>query len=99
MTAHYNSNELCRLRYVTSCASEGRAFAILLTRERYLYWFVDDVLRQVIHVPDFPLGKLMWGVVDISGNCYGIRAEIQTGKLVCLQLRRQSQIDCLYGIN
>ena len=76
----YCGKSLCNLDFVTADLTVGQSVGMLLTRGRDLHWFVDDQWKGEVHVGDYPLDELMWGVVDVYGNCNQVRAEICTGE-------------------
>ena len=76
----YNEKKLCELDFHTKDLTVGQSVGILLTRERYLHWFVDGQWRGEVHVDDYPLDGPMWGVVDVYGACKQVRADIHTGE-------------------
>ena len=61
---------------------EGDSLGMLLTLEKEVHWFVNDVWRGSVRVEDYPLDTPMWGVVDVWGRCKQVKAEICTGKLL-----------------
>ena len=60
----------------------GDSLGMLLTLEKEVHWFVNDVWRGCVRVEDYPLDTPMWGVVDVYGRCKQVKAEICTGKLL-----------------
>ncbi len=62
----------------------GDSLGMLLTLEKKVHWFVNDVWRGCVRVEDYPLDTPMWGVVDVYGygSCKQVKAEICTGKLL-----------------
>ena len=64
---------------------EGDSLGMLLTLEKEVHWFVNDMWRGSVRVEDYPLDTPMWGVVDVWGRCKQVKAEICTGKLLLVQ--------------
>ncbi len=60
----------------------GDSLGMLLTLEKEVHWFMNDVWRGCVRVEDYPLDTPMWGVVDVYGQCKQVKAEICTGKLL-----------------
>ena len=58
---------------------------MLLTLEKKVHWFVNDVWRRSVRVKDYPLDTPMWGAVDVCAGCKQVKAEICTGKLLLVQ--------------
>ncbi len=77
---YYKDKELCELGVNTSGFGVGDSLGMLLTLEKEVHWFVNDVWRGCVRVEDYP-HKPMWGVVDVFGLCKQVKAEICTGKL------------------
>ncbi len=68
----------------------GDSLGMLLTLEKEVHWFVNDVWRGCVRVEDYPLDTPMWGVVDVCVQCKQVKAEICTGKLLlCLIIAPQ----------
>ena len=91
----YNGKKLCKLDFHTNELTDGQSVGILLTRGRDLHWFVDDQWRGEVHVGDYPLDELTWGVVDVSGGCKQVRADICTGENCSLNLACTVPVDQL----
>ena len=79
------SKELCRLGFNTDALVVGDSLGMLLTLEKEVHWFVNDVWRGSVRVKDYPLDTPMWGVVDVYALCKQVKAEICTGKLLLVQ--------------
>ena len=78
----YNARRLCRLDFQTHDFGVGNSLGMLLTLEKEVHWFVNDVWRGSAHMNEHPLDTPMWGVVDLNGPCQKVKAEICTGKLL-----------------
>ena len=59
----------------------GDSIRIMMTLEKEVHFFKNDVWRGSVRVEDYPLDIPMWGVVDVYGRCNQVKAEIYTGKL------------------
>ena len=64
---------------------EGDSLGMMLTLEKEVHWFVNNVWRGSLRVEDYPLDTPMWGVVDVYAQCKQVKAEICTGKLLLVQ--------------
>ena len=64
----------------------GDSLGMLLTLEKEVHWFMNDVWRGCVRVEDYPLDTPMWGVVDVYGWCKQVEAEIYTGKLLLVRV-------------
>ena len=84
-TLHYKDKQLCDLGFRTEEFKVGDSLGMLLTLEKEVHWFVNDVWRGSVRVEDYPLDTPMWGVVDVWGRCKQVKAEICTGKLLLVQ--------------
>ena len=81
-SVYFCGSKLCGLNgFSADDLTVGRSVGILLSKDRYLHWFVDDQWRGVVDLDYYyPLDEPMWGVVDVYGRCKKIRAEICTGE-------------------
>ncbi|XP_064384539.1 probable serine/threonine-protein kinase DDB_G0271682 [Halichondria panicea] len=75
---HCKDKELCRLGFDIHDFGVGDSLGMLLTLEKEVHWFVNDVWRGSVRVEDYPLDTPMWGVVDVYGRCKQVKAEICT---------------------
>ena len=76
----FNGDHLCTLGFDINELTSGQSLGILLTKEQDFHWFVDNKYKGFTHVPDYPLDRPMWGVVDLFGKCDQIKAEICSGE-------------------
>ena len=76
----FNSSNLCGLGFDIEDLKKGQSLGILLTKGQDFHWFLDNKHKGFGHVPDYPLDRPMWGVVDLFGRCDQVRAEICTGE-------------------
>ncbi len=79
---YYKGKGLCELGLDTEDLRVGDSLGMLLTLEKEVHWFMNDVWRGCVRVEDYPLDTPMWGVVDMYGRCKQVKAEICTGKLL-----------------
>ncbi len=77
----YKDKRLCELGLDTGDFGVGDSLGMLLTLEKEVHWFMNDVWRGCVRVEDYPLDTPMWGVVDVIARCKQVKAEICTGKL------------------
>ncbi len=78
----YKDKELCELGFNTEGFGVGDSSGMLLTLEKEVHWFVNDVWRGCVRVEDYPLDTPMWGVVSVCERRKQVKAEICTGKLL-----------------
>ncbi len=72
--------KLSALGFKTEDLRVGESLGMLLTLEKKVHWFMNDVWRGCVRVEDYPTP--MWGVVNMYGRCEQVKAEICTGKLL-----------------
>ncbi len=75
----YKDKKLCDLGLNTEYFEVGDSLGMLLTLEKEVHWFMNDVWRGSVRVEDYPLDTPMWGVVDVNERCKQVKAEICTG--------------------
>ncbi len=94
----YNGRMSGTMGFSTHDFKVGDSIRIMMTLEKEVHFFKNDVWRGSVRVEDYPLDIPMWGVVDLYGRCNQVKAEIYTGKLLLVQCMCSHMCSLLHSV-